>query len=64
MLLALGVLGAVVFFTTAGSLAIVLTLLTSWVLWRERITPRQSVGIATAIVIVVLANLPTESGQG
>ena len=53
----LGVLAAAVFFPTATSALIVLSVVISWWLWDERVTPRQTVGLLVAICIVVLANL-------
>jgi len=60
VLLGLGALGAVVFFTTSGPLVIILTLVTGRMLWREQITRRQGLGICAAIMVVVLTNLPVQ----
>jgi len=50
-------IGAVIFFATSGPVAIVLNIVISWWLWRERITVRQGVGVTTAILVVILTNL-------
>lgn len=57
LLLSLSGLGAVVFFSTAGPLLIVLALIVARILWQERIIYRQKLGVATAIAIVVLTHM-------
>ena len=57
LLAAITALGAVMFYSTAAPLIIALTLIVAWVLWKERLNRRQAIGVATAIVIVVLTNL-------
>lgn len=52
----LSVLAAAVFFPTFTCALIVLSVVVSWILWGERVTPRQVVGLALAICIVVLVN--------
>ena len=48
---------AVVFFPVVGCLVIVVNVVLSRVFWKERITPRQIVGIAAALIVVVLTNV-------
>lgn len=50
-------IGAVIFFATSGPVAIVLNIVISLWLWRERITVRQGVGVTAAILVVILTNL-------
>ncbi len=57
LLAAVTVLGAIMFYSTASPLIIALTLIVAWILWKERINKRQAVGVAMAILIVVLTNL-------
>ncbi len=54
MMLALSGLAASVFFPISTSAGIALTLFVSWLLWREKITRQQAIGIALAIVVVIL----------
>ena len=56
VLLGLSVLPAVVFYPISGSLVISCSVVVSWLLWRERITRRQMLGVCSAVVIVALAN--------
>lgn len=57
LLAAVTALGAVMFYSTASPMIIVLTLIVAWILWKERINKRQVAGVAMAILIVVLTNL-------
>ena len=50
-------LSAVIFFTTGGPLVVVLTVISGVVLWRERISRRQAIGIIAAMAIVVLSHV-------
>jgi len=52
-------IGAVMSLTLASPLTIILNLMISWWLWRERLTTCQSVGVVMAIAIVILTNMPT-----
>ena len=57
-LASLAVLQAVIFFPTAGSLLIALNLAVSWIVWRERLRPRQFAGVVLAAAVVILTNMP------
>ena len=56
-LLALSVVPAVVFFPTSLCSIIVLNLIISWALWKERLIKRQILGITLSIAVVILVNL-------
>ena len=56
-LLSLSVVAAVVFFPTSLCSVILLNLLISWVLWKERLVKRQIFGIVLAIAVVILVNM-------
>jgi len=56
-LVGLGVLSAAVFFPSATSGTIALSVVVSRALWGERVTPRQVAGLVLAGCIVLLANL-------
>ena len=53
----LGVVAAGVFLPTVTCASVSLSAAVSWVLWREKLTPRQIVGLAAAAGVVVLVNL-------
>ena len=53
----LGVVAAGVFLPTVTCASVALSATVSWVLWREKLTPRQLVGLAAAAGVVVLVNL-------
>ena len=53
----LGVVAAGVFLPTVTCASVSLSVAVSWVLWREKLTPRQLVGLAAAAGVVVLVNL-------
>ena len=53
----LNVLPAVVYYPIVNCMVIVLNIVLSGILWKERITRRQVAGIATAMVVVILANM-------
>ena len=57
-LLALQVIASVVLFPTSMCLVICINTALSRFLWKERLKPRQYVGIAFAMLIIVLINLP------
>ncbi len=57
VLLALSVMAAVVVFPVSSSITISLSVILGYLLWKERVTARQIVGVAVAIGVVVLANL-------
>ncbi|MBN1674162.1 MAG: hypothetical protein JXR37_24145 [Kiritimatiellae bacterium] len=57
LLLALGVLLTIVVYPTANCVRIMLNLFIGWQVWAERIRPRQMLGVAAALAIVLLANL-------
>lgn len=56
LLMALSVMPAAVFFPVSTSLMIGVNVVLSWILWRERITPRQAIGLVVAAAIVLLAS--------
>ena len=53
----LSILAAAVFFPTLTCALVVLSVVVSRLLWCERVTPRQIVGLALAICIVAMVNL-------
>jgi drug/metabolite transporter (DMT)-like permease len=57
LLLSLATLSTPVVFATAGASVIGLNVVMAWMLWKERLTKTQAVGISLAIAIVVLANI-------
>jgi len=57
VLLSLSVMQAVVFYPMSASLVIASSVVVSWLLWRERVTRRQVVGLLFAVCIVILARL-------
>ncbi|KPK83474.1 MAG: hypothetical protein AMJ81_08210 [Phycisphaerae bacterium SM23_33] len=54
---ALSLVAAAVFFPTVTCALVVLSVILSRILWGERVTPRQAVGLGVAVCIVVLVNL-------
>ncbi|MHC4917776.1 MAG: hypothetical protein ACYTGB_20055 [Planctomycetota bacterium] len=56
-LLAINTVAATVFFPSSGCLVIVANTVAGRIFWKERLVPRQWVGLAVALTIVVLANL-------
>ena len=56
-IMGLSILPAVVFYPIANCLVIVLNVVLSRLFWRERVTPRQFVGIGAAMLVVVLTNV-------
>jgi len=57
VLLGLWAIPAVIFYPVSGSLVIAGSVVVSWLLWRERVTKRQVLGLLLAICVVVLARL-------
>lgn len=57
MLIALQAGPGAIVFSTRTSAAVVLTVLLSVVIWRERLSARSLVGVATAVVALVLVNI-------
>jgi len=57
VLLGLWAIPAVIFYPVSGSLVIAGSVIVSWLLWRERVTKRQVLGLFFAICIVVLTRL-------
>jgi drug/metabolite transporter (DMT)-like permease len=57
ILLALARLPAAVFFPVGGITVILMNLLVSRILWRERVTRRQAAGVAAAMLLIVLVRL-------
>lgn len=62
-LLALSAIPATVFFPTAACLIIILNTALGRVLWNEKITRRQVVGVGLALAVVVLSNLGGEKPE-
>jgi multidrug transporter EmrE-like cation transporter len=56
MILALSEIAASVFFPIGTSVGIALTLAASWILWNEKISKRQLLGILIACTVVALIN--------
>jgi len=61
LLAALNLLKAVVVLPTVNSAVICLSVVLSWIVWKESLRPRQVLGLAVALAAIVLANL---SGNG
>jgi len=57
VLLSLSVMRAVVFYPVGASLVIWSSVVVSWLLWGERVTIRQAVGLCVSVCIVVLGRL-------
>ena len=57
LLAALNLLKAVVVLPTVNCAVICLTVVLSWIIWKERLRPRQVLGLAVALAAIVLANL-------